>query len=461
MSPTSYQTAPSRANIIILLFAKYKKSTPIILHYGNIKYVLVLYAQKAKYMKIHSVNLTNQTKSPDKINKTEKTSDVIQKTSVNTCPLGTLQAYNNISFGAENPSFYVVDNKNKNVSMVTSRITLNSGKTYKLNLDSELIDIYLSDEKGSINKEKLDGFVSIYKTVLQSIVDEDSRQREFLTSIVSGKEKSPKGQKILYLNPNDEARESILQTLLDPEADFLTTFFNGIGNDTLRKDYAKDILSECKQTDDMMQGQALSRTMQLIDIFGFEQSNLGQKIKFVEQLAELETNYSGDNIVDDFIQEVKNENGEIDFKFANNLLRLIKNTPVYLPERLVSHRSAILKDFTALEPEKSDKIAQSIIKLSSIYDVDDENTNFEEFFNYAFNPVTDKFDAEAFGLLMQAVGSVKIKFEDFEINNDIDLARLAQSEIDTVQSYFELVKDPKTGGIIPNSISPRKYILQN
>ena len=320
---------------------------------------------------------------------------------------------------------------------------------------------YLSDEKGSINKEKLDGFVSIYKTVLQSIVDEDSRQREFLTSIVSGKEKSPKGQKILYLNPNDEARESILQTLLDPEADFLTTFFNGIGNDTLRKDYAKDILSECKQTDDMMQGQALSRTLQLIDIFGFEQSNLGQKIKFVEQLAELETNYSGDNIVDDFIQEVKNENGEIDFKFANNLLRLIKNTPVYLPERLVSHRSAILKDFTALEPEKSDKIAQSIIKLSSIYDVDDENTNFEEFFNYAFNPVTDKFDAEAFGLLMQAVGSVKIKFEDFEINNDIDLARLAQSEIDTVQSYFELVKDPKTGGIIPNSISPRKYILQN
>ena len=62
---------------------------------------------------------------------------------------------------------------------------------------------------------------------------------------------------------------------------------------------------------------------------------------------------------------------------------------------------------------------------------------------------------------MQAVGSVKIKFEDFEINNDIDLARLAQSEIDTVQSYFELVKDPKTGGIIPNSISPREYILQN
>ena len=48
MSPTSYQTAPSRANIIILLFAKYKKSTPIILSYGNIKYVWILYAQKVK-----------------------------------------------------------------------------------------------------------------------------------------------------------------------------------------------------------------------------------------------------------------------------------------------------------------------------------------------------------------------------------------------------------------------------
>ena len=48
MSPTSYQTAPSRANIILLLFAEYKKSTPIILSYGNIKYVWILYVQKVK-----------------------------------------------------------------------------------------------------------------------------------------------------------------------------------------------------------------------------------------------------------------------------------------------------------------------------------------------------------------------------------------------------------------------------
>lgn len=412
-------------------------------------------------MKISGINLKNEIKLSSKTTKIDKVPSINQQSKFTTCPLSSLQAYNNISFGISNPSFYLVDKKNQNVRMVTSRITLDSGKLYKLNFDSELIDGYLLDENGGVDKQKLNGFVSIYKTILQGIVDEDSKQRDFLTSIVNGKEKSPKKQKILYLNPNDEARESILQTMLNPEADFLTTFFNGISNDGLRRDYAKDMLADCHQTDEMMQEQAFSRTTRLIDIFGFDKSNLEKKIKFVTQLEELETNYSGECVVDDFIKESKSDNGEIDFKFANNLLRLIKNTPVYLPERLVSHRSEILKDFTSLEPEKSDEIAQAIIKLSSIYDVDDENTIFEEFFTQAFNPLTKKFDEEAFDLLMQAVGNVKIKFEDFHISNDIDLARLAQGEVDTINGYFELVRNPQTGSIISDPISPREYILQN
>ena len=318
-------------------------------------------------MKISGINLKNEIKLSSKTTKIDKIPSINQQSKFTTCPLSSLQAYNNISFGISNPSFYLVDKKNQNVRMVTSRITLDSGKLYKLNFDSELIDGYLLDENGGVDKQKLDGFVSIYKTILQGIVDEDSKQRDFLTSIVNGKEKSPKKQKILYLNPNDEARESILQTMLNPEADFLTTFFNGISNDGLRRDYAKDMLADCHQTDEMMQEQALSRTTRLIDIFGFDKSNLEKKIKFVTQLEELETNYSGECVVDDFIKESKSDNGEIDFKFANNLLRLIKNTPVYLPERLVPHRSEILKDFTSLEPEKSDEIAQSNCHLSMMW----------------------------------------------------------------------------------------------
>ena len=142
-------------------------------------------------MKISGINLKNEIKLSSKTTKIDKIPSINQQSKFTTCPLSSLQAYNNISFGISNPSFYLVDKKNQNVRMVTSRITLDSGKLYKLNFDSELIDGYLLDENGGVDKQKLDGFVSIYKTILQGIVDEDSKQRDFLTSIVNGKEKSP------------------------------------------------------------------------------------------------------------------------------------------------------------------------------------------------------------------------------------------------------------------------------
>ena len=79
--------------------------------------------------------------------------------------MSSSQAYNNISFGVSNPSFYLVDNKNQNVRMIANRITLDSGKLYKLNFNSELIDGYLLDENGviidkDINVKKLSSYLN-------------------------------------------------------------------------------------------------------------------------------------------------------------------------------------------------------------------------------------------------------------------------------------------------------------
>ena len=97
-------------------------------------------------MKISGINLKNEIKLSSKTTKIDKIPSINQQSKFITCPLSSLQAYNNISFGISNPSFYLVDKKNQNVRMVASRITLDSGKLYKLNFDSELIDGYLLDE---------------------------------------------------------------------------------------------------------------------------------------------------------------------------------------------------------------------------------------------------------------------------------------------------------------------------
>lgn len=407
-------------------------------------------------MQINKINLSVPTKSNTTNTQAEKQTSVIPCSAVKACPLTTLQAYNSISFG-QKPVFYLMDKGANKEESLHTRVQLNSGKVYSLRLDSDIIDLYLSDD-GKLNNSKIESFVDIYKTVLQTIIDKEEQDNAFLTSIANGTQRSDKKSKVLYLNPQDEVKNVMISTLANKEDDFLTTFFNGITNENLRKQYAQGILSECKHTDEASQQQALSRTMHIVDIFGYDSSSLNSKIKFIERLEEVETNYSEDNLIEDFIEECKNADGSFDLKFADDLLKLIRTSSGFIPGKLISHRSSILREFMAKDSAKSEKIADAITAFSEIHEVDDCGETFENFFIQSFNPITNEFDEKAFQKVCEVVKKVSSVTDEMPLENDEDLEKIEQLEVELVSDYLTEIRDEKTGSIKENHISFEEFL---
>ena len=407
-------------------------------------------------MQINKINLSVPTLNNTKNIKAENPEPTMANSSFQACPLSTMQAYNNVSFG-QKPVFFVLGKDAHQTESIHTKVKLDSGKIYSLKMDSDIIDLYLSDN-GKLNSSKVDSFLDIYTKVLQNIIDKEERDNAFLTSIANGTQKSPKESKVLYMNPNDEVKSVMISTLANKDDDFLTTFFNGITNENLRKQYAQGVLSECKHTDELSQQKALSQTMNIVNIFGYESSSLDSKIKFVERLEDTDTSYAEDNFIENFINECKIQDGSFDFKFADYLLKLIRTSSAFVPGKLVSHRSTILKEYMAKDIENSDKVAESIIAFSKVHEVNDCGDTYENFFNQAFNPITSKFDEEAFGILCKAVKEVSSVTAEMPLETDEDLDRLEQIEVELVCDYLSEIRDGKTGCIKENHISFEEFL---
>lgn len=193
-------------------------------------------------------------------NNTQKNLPVIKmnrgmNTNANSMPLnaGFYLSYNNVSFGRNKENdesgtpFFVLSNNKGNAEKVFSEITLESGEKVNLTINKNIIDTFLRTRDGDIDVEALQKFISIYKTVLQDITHKDYIQKDFLTSIIEGRNKSSSKTNITYLKPEDEARESLLASIYKPEEDFIFSFFNGINNEQIKIRYASLLLEQiCK-----------------------------------------------------------------------------------------------------------------------------------------------------------------------------------------------------------------------
>lgn len=399
-----------------------------------------------------------------------KSSHIIYKQTDSVCNPQLYKAYYNVSFGKKDFDnsqipFLLLTDKNQQPSKIVGKIPLDSGETHNLDVDRNIINRFLLSDDGSINQSDLQAFLSIYKTFLQELTKADEEEFKFLINIINDKNKSNKNTNVSYLNPKDEALQSLVSALSAPYENFINSFFNGIENEQLRKDYAIKCLNHRKDFLDEKYTKALSRTICLFSICktnnGYDFSDLNRKQKLVLKLEYILENYGGSdrkNISDDILNASRFAQGVVDLDFAECLCELITNSDLFLPEKLVSHRSRIIKAFTSLDKSNAKQIRDSLINFSSVFEIDDLNDNFEVLFSNVFNPKTGKFEEKAASLLVDITNAVIEYIEDFPISTqeDIDYCERVTNEL--ITGYFQRVRDNKTGNIKNDCISPQKYL---
>ena len=402
----------------------------------------------------------------------------VQSDGINTSPAVSAQlyqAYNNISFGQNNsdekesvPSFFVIKDYAGTLQKIFCRITLDSGESRKINISQDTIDRFLKNEEGNINKEAFKQFVSTYTAVLQGIIKQDNDENEFLRAIVNGKSPSPKESNITYINPNDEVKSSLLSSLSEPSENFVYAFLNSIKNEETRKDFAgflSNALNEQFGNIEYQSGKAMERTINLFDICqnndGFDFSNMQEKMEFAIKLEDIQWNYGcigNEGVSEDIIKHSKDEEGKFDIDFAWALCRLIKNADLFCPETLVSHRSDLLHIYTAMDSDNTEQIVDTMVKLSSIIQINDEDTRFESVFGQAFNNVTGKYDEKAAQLLLELAPLVNEATRDIPIDTREDFENYKKTKQNLISGYFKQAKDKETGKIKEDAMSPADYI---
>lgn len=405
------------------------------------------------------------------INKSNsKSNHNVYKQTASVCNPQLYKAYYNVSFGKTEKDnsqipFLLLTYENQKPSKIIGKIPLDSGEIHNLKIDRNIINRFLLSDDGNINQTSLQAFLSAYKTSLQELTKADDEELKFIKGIINGENKSPKTTNVSYLKSNDEAVESLMGALSAPVENFVINFFNGIENEQLRKDYAIKYLSQRDRVLGEKYTKALNRTVCLFDICqtkdGYDFSDLERKTKLVNTIEEIQSSY-GDAVPYDLshsiVEEAKSKKGKIDLDFAETLTGLIYTTSVFMPEKLVSHRSSIIKSFTACDRANEKQIMDCMLKLANIIEVDDTTQIFESALSNVFNPLTGKFDEKAAALLLDLAKQVIDYTDDFPIETKEDLEytdRLTQSLID---GYFNKVRDKNTGNIIPNCISPKDYI---
>lgn len=382
--------------------------------------------------------------------------------------LQNLQAYNNISFGNSNHKRFqeypvlLVSDSDGNVHKIASKISLSTGKIVNLNIDKDTIEAHLLDADGSINSERVQKFAEIYSSILNYLDNKEQTQNQFLNRVIEGVEK-PAETNILYLDKKEEARQSVLKALSGNEDEFLKSVLSNITDEATRKGLASHVLSLGEEFSNQKMETAYNRTVSLFEISktssGYDFSQIERKKALLEKIEELQRNYGGidTDIYSQAITASSMPNGEINLDFAESLCNLVSTATCFNPKTLVSHRADILKQFIEKDEANAKNISDYIGKLSALMDIDDSNNSFENAFECAFNPVTNKFDKESADLLLELVIEI-ISYTDtldLETKEDFDNCNALQDTL--IAKYFALIKDEQ-GNIKSDFIYPDEFV---
>ena len=381
------------------------------------------------------------------------------------------KSYNNISFGqnkeeSSTQNYFILQDNTGSPVKIVNRHTLASGKTINITIGKSTIDRFFTRQNGDLDKDSIQKFISIFEAVLQNIIHQENQENEFLKSVIEGKNPTLPKDKISYLNPHDDIVNSMLSSLSTSSDAFIYSFINGIKDEKLRKDFAVELLTKTIQTPQEKYDKAMERTSCIFEMCktpnGYDFSDIDKKMQLVLRIEDIERDYgvqdSEKDLTSEIIEHSKGTNGNFDVNFAQTLIELISNSNSFLPNKLVKHRSDIIKSFSAIDPEKHKEIISTITNLSAIFEIDDGNKDFESILIQAFNPITNKFDTKAATLLLELVPLVKEATDDMPIETEEDFKNYLLKQQELIKNYFEAVRDKQTGEIKQGYISPEEYI---
>ncbi len=415
----------------------------------------------------------NFTQIHHKDNSSHNNQDIIKNSTPAICNQYFYQPHNNISFGKANenpelPSYLILKDNKRGSSKILGILTLDSGEKVTITLSKNIIEKFLTQNNGELDKNSIQKFLSIYKIILQEITNQENKEKQFLEAVAKGESPRTPIDNVSYLNPQDDLRNSILSSLSEPSDNFIYSFFNGIKDDKLRQNFAKKFLSQYNQAPQSRFDKAMQRTSCVFEICktqeGYDFSNIEQKIQIAIKLEDIKRNYGvidiEEDLTSDIIQHSKDKTGKFNIGFAQALIELIKNSNSFIPDKLVKHRSDIINIFSAMDSNKQNEITDTIVKLSSVLEIDDTNNNFEAALIQIFNPVTGNFDEKAAELLLELAPLVTEATESLPIETKEDYSRYLQRQRKLIRDYFKIIRNDETGEIKQNSISPEEYIRQ-
>lgn len=381
------------------------------------------------------------------------------------------KSYNNISFGknkeeSSTQNYFILQDNTGSPEKIVNRHTLASGKKINITIGKSTIDKFFTRPNGDLDRDLVQKFISIFEAVLQNMINQENQKNEFLKSVVKGEKPTLQKNKVSYLNPHDDIANSMLSSLSTSSDDFIYSFINGIKDEKLRKEFAIELLTKTNQTPEEKYNKAMKRTSCIFEMCktpnGYDFSDIDKKMQLALRLEDIERDYGVRDIEEDLISEIiqhsKGTNGNFDVNFAQTLIELISNSNSFLPNKLVKHRSDIIKTFSAIDPESHEEIISTMTKLSAIFEIDDWNKDFESVLIQAFNPITNKFDTKAATLLLELVPLVKEATDDMPIETEEDFKNYLLKQQELIKNYFEAVRDKQTGEIKQDYISPEKYI---
>ena len=249
----------------------------------------------------------------------------------------------------------------------------------------------------------------------------------------------------------DEEMQKILLEELSkkqPNDAFVRNVVSKIPDEDLKQELASEILGLFKQENEENLAQHakdfcidylyLSQTKA-----GFDYSNGKDKKFIIEKINDIEDDFDTNGMLKDFLQISKRELGEINIPFIKTLVQLAKNYDT-MPMPLDEIGNTLAK-YQAKDKENAQKIADLMVAFTEKYSIDD--LNFETLFNFAFNPITQKYDTIAAETLLKILNETDEWIDEEMIDFDKHYAHFKDAQDDIIINYFDLAKDRITGKI--------------
>lgn len=372
------------------------------------------------------------------------------------------QAANNINF-TSNANFIALTRGKKGTPKgVIVQIPFEDGDRITLEFEQEEAKVFL-DKEGAIDNKTLKAFVEIYSEFYEKTKEKSQKERIFLLSVLNDNTSN----KLRAINPFNETKQA-LESSMGADADnYLETFLMNIRDKEERKNLASQCLKNCE---DNFAKSSHTCAMEALYIISLSKNEDGLDLSNFEtktQIAVIIANFNkrvNENCFNTIIQNSKDKNGEFDISFCLKMTKIILHLfNLDEPKKMIEKLAKTLRKIEEKDPKNSSETIVTLTKFieDGALDFSDKSDDISCFMN-CFNPITEKYDKKAKELLEEFFEMLGYWYEENKPQDEMDLEYFEENykniSLKAIEEYFNSVRNPKTGEIKENHITPADFL---